>query len=69
MYEKVHYYSLLYQRCCISFLTVEDLNKLFCLISQGNHHNYTKEGPLFVRKEPIPAELLGYGLELCYSVV
>ena len=62
--RKVHYYGLLDQRCCIIIIQILILiysrgSEQVLLFNQLGHAcgllkspYYTKEGPLFVRKEP-----------------
>ena len=57
MYKKVHYYSLLDQRCSILHRYRDSRGSEQVLLSTRacmfkNHRNYIKEGPPFVRKEP-----------------
>ena len=53
MHKKVHYY--VDQRCCVLYCN-------FLLSNQLGHANYTKEGPPFACKDPIPAKLPGHDL-------
>ena len=54
MHKKVHYY--VDQRCCVLYCNN------YLLSNQLGHANYMKEGPPFVRKDPIPTKLPGHDL-------